>query len=241
MLVYLITNKINGKQYVGQTSKSLDIRWKDHVQVRLRPSCSYLHHAIDKYGSDNFLVEVLVTVQTKEETNFYERALIKALGTKAPNGYNLTDGGDGGTGYVFTDEQRRKVSEGQMGRKMSSKAREKLLERNEGNKFSLGVKMPEEHRLKLIAINTGSTRSEETLVRMSASKIGNKNALGMKHSEETRRKIAEAGLLHAHERYHVKRGIINPNCKLCKEQQCKTCESTSQEQISPTHSNTATT
>ena len=220
MLIYLITNKINGKQYVGQTSKSLDARWKDHVQIRFRPSCSYLHSAIDKYGPDNFLVEILVTVQTKEEMNFYERALIKALGTKAPDGYNLTDGGDGGAGYVFTDEQRRKVSEGQRGRKMSQKAREKLLERNKGNTFSSGVKMPEEHRLKLIAINTGSKASEETRAKMSESRKGNKNALGMKHSEETKRKIAEAGYLHAHERYHVKRNIINLNCKLCKEPQC---------------------
>lgn len=217
MLVYLITNKINGKQYVGQTSKTLDARWYDHIKIRLRPSCSYLHSAIDKYGSDNFIVETLATVQTKEEMNFYERALIKALGTKAPHGYNLTDGGDGGAGYVFTDEQRRKVSEAQMGRKMSEKARAKLLERNAGNKFSLGVKMPEEHRLKLIAINKGSKRSQEVLDKMSVSKIGNKNASGSKRSEEQIIRMAEAGRISAHKRYHIKRGIINLNCKLCKE------------------------
>jgi group I intron endonuclease len=189
MLVYLITNKINGKQYVGQTSKTLDSRWYDHIKIRLRPSCSYLHSAIDKYGADNFTIEMLVAVNTKEESNFYECALIKALGTKAPDGYNLTDGGDGGTGYVFTDEQRRKVSEGQMGRKMSEKARAKLMERNKGNKFSLGTKMSEEHRLKLIALNTGSKLSDETRANMS------KAQKGRRHTEETKRKISEAARL----------------------------------------------
>ncbi len=186
MLVYLITNNINGMRYVGQTTKSLDARWYDHTHIRNRPSCSYLHNAIDKHGFQNFIIECLVEVRTKEEMDFYECALIKALGTKAPDGYNLTDGGDGVAGYIFTDEQRRKVSEGQIGRKMSEKAKAKLLERNKGNKFSLGVKMPEEHRLKLIAINTGSKRSEEVLDRMSKAHIGKK------HTEETKRKMSES-------------------------------------------------
>jgi group I intron endonuclease len=186
MLVYLITNKINGRQYVGQTSKTLESRWYDHINVRNRPSCSYLHNAILKHTPEQFNIETLVIVETKEQMDLYEKVFIKALNTKVPNGYNLTDGGDGVLGYVFTEEQRRKVSEGQRGRKMSAKAKQKLLERNKGNKFSQGVKMPEEHRLRLIAINKGSKRSPEILEKMS------KAHKGLKHTEETKIKMSLA-------------------------------------------------
>jgi len=186
MLVYVIINNITGRKYVGQTSKDLNIRWEEHTRIRSRPFCSYLYNAICKYGSENFIIQPLVIIGTKWEANLYEQGLIKAFGTKAPNGYNLTEGGDGGTGYVFTDEQRRKVSEGQKGHKISEKTREKLLERNKGNTFSLGSKMSEEHRLKLININTGSKMTGEARHKMSEAHKGKK------HTEETKRKMSEA-------------------------------------------------
>jgi group I intron endonuclease len=186
MLVYLVTNNVNGKQYVGQTSRTAEQRWAEHVSPREKPGCTYLWNAVCKYGPESFSVKTLVIVGSKWEMDLYEKGMIKALNTKSPNGYNLTDGGDGCFGYVFTEEQRKKVSVGQLGRKMSEKARQKLLERNKGNKFSLGVKMPEEHRLKLIRLNTGFKQSEETKRNMSIAQRGRK------HSEETKRKISEA-------------------------------------------------
>jgi len=186
MLVYLITNKINGKKYVGQTTKTLEQRWFDHINVRKRPSCSYLHSAINKHGPENFEIKTLVIVGTKWEMDLYESGMIKALNTKAPNGYNLTDGGDGCQGYVFTEEQRRKVSSVQMGRKMSDLSRQKLLERNKGNKFSSGVKMTEEHRLRLLKINKEREQSKEERAKRSLAQIGRK------HTEETKQKISDA-------------------------------------------------
>lgn len=186
MQVYLVTNKIDGKQYVGQTTKTLEMRWFEHTQVRKSPSCRYLYSAIQKHGIENFEVETLVLVSTKEEMDRYECGLIKALGTKAPNGYNLTDGGDGAQGFVFTDEQKLKISLGQIGRKMSEKAREKLLERNKGNKFSVGVRMSEEHRLRLIKINKGRKQSPEEIKKRSLAQKGRK------HSEETKKKMSES-------------------------------------------------
>lgn len=186
MQVYLISNKIDGKQYIGQTTKTLEARWYDHTQVRKNPSCKYLYSAIQKHGVENFELKTLVIVGTKWEMDLYECGLIKAFNTKAPNGYNLTDGGDGAQGFVFTDEQRQKISLGLMGRKMSEKSRAKLLERNKGNKFSVGTEMSEEHRLKLIRINKGRKHSPEELIKMSVSH------LGKKHSEETKKKISDA-------------------------------------------------
>ena len=210
MFVYLVTNNINGKQYVGQHSgNNLDWYWRrcirDAIGERKRLHKPNLYNAIRKHGVENFSIVPLVIVGTKEEMDLYEKGMIKALNTKRPNGYNLTDGGDG-----------------TLGRKMTPKARQKLLERNKNNKFSLGTKMPEEHRLKLIRINTGSKRTDEIKVRMAEAHRG------LKHTEEAKKKIAAAhlgkkrspaGVLAHHKFWHVNKGIINPKCRFCQEAQ----------------------
>jgi group I intron endonuclease len=200
MLVYLIINKIDGKRYVGQTTKTLEMRWCAHTQVRKNPSCRYRYSAIQKHGVENFEAKVLVVVGTKAWADYYECSLIKAFNTKAPNGYNLTDGGDGAQGFVFTEDQRRKISVGLLGRRMSEKARIKLLERNKGNKFSAGVRMTEEHRLRLIQINRGRKQTPEEIMKRSLAQRGRK------HSEETKKKMSESA-----KRRYVKQGTQCPS------------------------------
>lgn len=213
MIVYLITNIVNGKRYVGQSSKTVEGRWKDHTSDRKGTGCTYLKKAINKYGSKSFVLKTLLFVATKNEADYYEKGLIKALNTKAPCGYNLTEGGEGGTGYIFTDEQRKKISLGITGRPMPSLARKKLLERNAGNKFSQGVLMSEEHRLKLIAINTGSKRTPEQLQKQIESHTG------LKHTPETKKKMSDRARITMHIRFHVDRNKQHPKCSLCLEAQ----------------------
>jgi group I intron endonuclease len=103
MLIYKITNKINGKIYVGKTEKSIEKRFKIHIKnalVGLRQS--RLYSAIRKYGASNFSIEVIEVLEQKdcviEKLNALEIKYIKDLDSKNPNvGYNMTDGGDGGT------------------------------------------------------------------------------------------------------------------------------------------------
>lgn len=71
----------------------------------------YIHRAISKYGWDNFKVEKIIVNVPEEDLDNLERAYIAVENTKAPNGYNLTDGGDGGSGVVFSEESRKKMSE----------------------------------------------------------------------------------------------------------------------------------
>ena len=55
--IYKITNKVNNKVYIGQTSRSLEIRWREH---KSRAGCYYTSHlysAMNKYGVDNFIFE----------------------------------------------------------------------------------------------------------------------------------------------------------------------------------------
>lgn len=97
-IIYLITNKVDGKKYVGQTQFKLERRWKRHISDSLvsnkRVSRTLLHSAIRKYGPDNFLVEILEDNIVKEFLNNREIYWIAKLNTLVPNGYNLTKGGD---------------------------------------------------------------------------------------------------------------------------------------------------
>lgn len=91
MIIYLATNNVNGKCYVGQTIRSLEARWKDHCRTK---DDNYFHNAIRKYGSENFTVKVLDTAETEQELDLKEIYWIKKLNTLSPNGYNLREGGN---------------------------------------------------------------------------------------------------------------------------------------------------
>jgi group I intron endonuclease len=90
MFVYLITNIINGKRYVGQTVTSLENRWKQHQKLH---SCRYLCAAIKKYGAENFSIEAICEPPTIELMNEFEAEYIERYHTLVPNGYNLMIGG----------------------------------------------------------------------------------------------------------------------------------------------------
>ena len=56
-IIYLITNKINGNKYIGQTTQSMNKRWSAHIQESLRLSDKPLHRAFRKYGVDKFNIK----------------------------------------------------------------------------------------------------------------------------------------------------------------------------------------
>jgi len=99
--VYVITNTVNGHRYVGIT-KDLVARWKDHKRSK---EVSCLQRAIKKYGVDAFEFKHIADAFSWENACELERILIKEYNSRAPNGYNLTDGGDGGFGYKFGPEE----------------------------------------------------------------------------------------------------------------------------------------
>ena len=93
--IYCITNNINGKQYVGKTTTSITKRFKDHCKDSRRERCEKrpLYDAMNKYGTENFIVEKLIQCEP-DELDSYERFFIEKLDTYH-NGYNVTRGGDG--------------------------------------------------------------------------------------------------------------------------------------------------
>lgn len=118
MYIYKITNKINGKIYIGQVyNKTVLDRFNRHLKDATPDSRSYLHRAICKYGKDNFIVEQIDTATSLEELNQKEMYWIKYYNSTDGNiGYNLTDGGDGGNTYKYKSEDELKVIKEKIGK-----------------------------------------------------------------------------------------------------------------------------
>lgn len=112
--LYVITNTLNGKRYVGVTIRRLAQRWAGHVwAARHRPQAnSALHKAIVKHGPDVFAMAVVSTYKGFAVALRGERALIKKMKPE----YNCTAGGDGAFGYKHTPEARAKMSAMKLGR-----------------------------------------------------------------------------------------------------------------------------
>jgi group I intron endonuclease len=97
MLIYKITNRKNGKIYIGKwQGRSARDRWKQHIRAAKNGSTLYLSNAIRKYGADAFTVEVIRRAKTPEELSAMETFFIVLHQSHVPaNGYNMTLGGDG--------------------------------------------------------------------------------------------------------------------------------------------------
>ncbi len=97
MLVYKITNNVNGHGYIGITQCALAKRWREHLCAARTGSDKRLYRAMRKYGTDNFSIAVLKEATSFEELQRFECELVIEHNTHAKNGqgYNLTAGGEG--------------------------------------------------------------------------------------------------------------------------------------------------
>ena len=159
--IYLRTNLINGKQYVGQTNdfKNRECSWNCLTSSY---GGSLINRAREKYGLDNWTVEILRECNTQDELNEWEMYYINKLNTKKPNGYNLNDGGKGQSGFHHSEESRRKMSSSQMGIRKgiprTEDVKKKISKAMKGRKVSSGM--------------TGHKHSEESKKKMSVNRKG---------------------------------------------------------------------
>ena len=105
-VIYKLTNNVDKKCYVGQTVQKLRKRLNQHKNSK---TATGVDGAIKKYGWENFSYELLEVcpVEILDEREIFWIAELK---TKAPNGYNLTDGGHGNRGNKMSDEQKKKIA-----------------------------------------------------------------------------------------------------------------------------------
>ena len=106
-VVYLIWNMVNGRRYVGQTTRRVEERFKEHASCKIM----LVGKAIRKHGRENFRYGVIKSCASKEELDYWEIFFIAALKSKSPYGYR-SDGGEGG---IPCDETRAKMSASQSG------------------------------------------------------------------------------------------------------------------------------
>ncbi len=104
MFVYLVSNIVTGKRYVGKTEAKISARWKQHIWLAGHGGTTPFARAIRKYGADQFMVSELAEVDNSADLRLLEAQFIAALSSKCPDGYNLTDGGEGCRGIKRSAE-----------------------------------------------------------------------------------------------------------------------------------------
>ena len=213
MIIYKITNLLNGKVYVGQTIRTLEERWKDHCVPSNK--CLALARAIEKYGRENFIIEQVDSANSFEELNKKEGDWIVQMNSLSPNGYNLKTGGD-----------QPRLCQESIDKSNQTKKSRNIRPWNEGLDktdprvakyirygkdthaygkigYRKGKKASEETRKNISQAQTGRVLSEETKQKMSMAHKGKVFSqitrdrlslahLGKKFSEESIKKMSEA-------------------------------------------------
>lgn len=123
--VYKITNKINNKVYIGKSKDPLK-RFRIHLKIAKGGKEKYprkfqaIHAAIVKYGIYNFYFEIIKELETESESfDFEMKTILELKENKIPN-YNLSDGGEGNSGWHHTDEAKKKMSIARRGKKFTT-------------------------------------------------------------------------------------------------------------------------
>lgn len=175
--VYMHTNMINNKKYVGITSRKPEHRW---FHGKGYPHNKYFTSAINKYGWDNFKHEILYTDLTEEEACLKEQELIKFYKSNQHDyGYNLESGGR----YCkINEETKRKIGKASKGRKLSEEHKRKISQSEKGKVVS------EETRKKLSEANKRRFMNSEERY-----KCGNgTRGISRAHSKEHNKCVSEA-------------------------------------------------
>lgn len=154
---YIVTCQSTGKRYIGITSAGLRRRWHEHVyNAKRQMNPSALYAAIRRYGRDDFSIESVCVAASVNDIRAVESALIRQWGTLAPNGYNLTLGGEGRFGFRPSPDSVEQSAAKHRGRPChpNTKAAAAL--------FHKGRTRSHEHRARISAARLGQPRSEAT-------------------------------------------------------------------------------
>lgn len=198
MIIYKITNKINGKVYIGQTTYSLNHRWSGHKQNTNK--CSYIAAAIQKYGHESFTIEQIDTAETFDELNEKEIYWINFYDScNREKGYNLLSGGNqprhsevskikmsnARKGKKHTKEHCENIAKGNTGKIVSEKTKELISKANTGQKRRSWT---EEEKKQISERRKGKKASPEAIANM---KKAAKKRGGPIMTEERKEKIRQ--------------------------------------------------
>lgn len=198
MVIYKITNLLNGKIYVGKDSKN---------NPNYYGSGELITKAIKKYGKENFNKEILEVCSSLDELNEREKFWITQMDSRNKKiGYNIAEGGNGGilwngdapnTGVEFSEIHKYKISNSLSGRVLSDGHKNNIslnhADVSGENNPMFGKKHTDEVKNIISKTNKGRKLSKETKVLMSKQKLGDKN---------NNSKLSEKDVLEIRFRYH---------------------------------------
>lgn len=186
--VYLTTNKINNKKYIGKSSY-----YKDPDKHTYLGSGVLIKKVIKKYGKENFTKEILEIFDNENDALQAEIRYIKKFNAlEDDNYYNLSTGGEGMEGMKMTEEIKKKMSEAKKGKqrnKHSQETKEKMSKSRKGKTKSKewrkkigesqrGAKSNKAKRTSIIVDNTIYTKdTQRDMVKFLESKFGFKGTL----------------------------------------------------------------
>jgi hypothetical protein len=174
--IYMLKSP-SGKIYIGQTTRSIQERFGKH---QYKSNCSAIYNAIQYHSWDNFEKDWYECPD--EDLDFDEELLVREMGTLAPGGYNLREGG------------------GSHG-KMSGKTKQKISEAKQGENHPMyGKTLSEEHKQKIgeaqrgdKSVWRGKTHTNDSKQKMSEAKRGENHPMfGKNHTKGTKQKQSEA-------------------------------------------------
>jgi group I intron endonuclease len=146
--IYLLTNIITRKQYVGQAKFSQRLKYSDNSGAVLRwnkhiwnayyqkKGRQLISNVIRKYGKENFEMEIILKCN-EDELDYFEGKYIEEYDTLVPNGYNIMTGGSvSRRGVKLSDEIKKRIGEGNRGKVRSEEYKKNMSEIKMGTKKS---------------------------------------------------------------------------------------------------------
>lgn len=210
MVVYKLTNTVNGKAYIGITTRAPSDRLADHL-LASRSDRQVLYRAMRKHGAAKFRLEVIATAGTLDALMAIERRLIAEYGTHTSRGgYNMTLGGEGTFGLKHSPDYVARMAARCRGKPLSPEHRAKLSAAQKGRKkppgFAAKVSASQKGRVKPVAERENISRAQrrrmatlgvstKTRAKLSAALIGRKKSAA--HREKLRAILARARAVYA--------------------------------------------
>ena len=172
--IYYIKNIINNKLYIGK-STNIEKEWVSSHRCRLRNnnhSNSYLQASWNKHGEENFEHKIIL-VCSKEELNSNEIKMIEEYkSSRKEYGYNLTNGGDGLSGWKMPEELKAKFS---------------AMFSGKGNPF-FGRKHTEQSKNAMSIYHRNNPISDESQKKAALNRIGKRKVFGITKNRGVKKK-----------------------------------------------------
>lgn len=208
--VYYVSFSQDGRGYVGITGWSIQRRFERHCWNAKRGRPGAMYDAMRSHGIENFTVESLAEASSWEGACELERRFIEEFNTKLPNGFNMTNGGDGNYGYEYTDEVRARMSASGKAKRLTDTHKQRIGDNWRGRKHTPEAKekmrvarakriTSAETRLKMRNAKLGKPRPESSVDKMKGQKRTPEQKArmsaamkGLKRSPEGRENIRKA-------------------------------------------------